>query len=306
MNIRQLQAFCAVMEKGSISEAARALHISQPAVTKSIRFLEGVFQIELFKRTGGRIYPSIEAQKLYPTVKRIFEDLKAVDRLAEELRRGQAGRLRIAASFTLAAAFVPETIRAFHESRALVDIRFMALPPRQVIELVAAHEIDLGILYEPIQSAKLHRVPLCSAEIVCALPVGHHFEERATVRATDLVGHTVISFSESSYAGGLLKKTCEAAGVPWSVAIEVNQTAAALSMVEAGTAIAVVDPFALAGSRSDRLSIKSFRPRTTLHSHAIYATDRPVSPLYEEFIETLAQVVRRHADRTPQFLRPSA
>ena len=216
------------MEKGSISEAARALHISQPAVTKSIRFLESVFQIELFKRSGGRIYPSIEAQKLYPTVKRVFEDLKAVDRLAEELRMGEAGRLRIAASFTLAAAFIPETIRAFHESRALVDIRFMAMPPRQVIELVAAHEIDLGVLYEPIESAKLHRVPLCTAEIVCAFPVGHHFEDRATVRATDLVGHTVISFSESSYAGGLLKKTCEASGVPWSVAIEVNQTVAAL------------------------------------------------------------------------------
>src|SRR5690606_2595742 len=167
MNIRQLQAFCAVMEKGSISEAARALNISQPAVTKSIHFLESAFQIELFKRTGGRIYPSIEAQKLYPAVKRVFEDLRAVDRLADELRRGEAGQLRIAASFTLAAAFVPEAIRAFHESRALVDIRFMALPPRQVIELVAAHEIDLGVLYEPIASAKLHRVPLCTAEIVC-------------------------------------------------------------------------------------------------------------------------------------------
>ena len=121
LNIRQLSAFCAVMEHGSISEAARILCISQPAVTKSIRLFEEELRIELFKRAGGRLYPSFEAQRLYPTAKKVFEIIAETAAVAQRLRNGQAGRLVIAAGFTLAAKFIPEAIREFHQRRPLVD-----------------------------------------------------------------------------------------------------------------------------------------------------------------------------------------
>jgi len=302
MNVRQLQAFCAVMEKGGVSEAARALHISQPAVTKSIRLLEQLLQIELFKRAGGKIHPTIEAQKLYPTAKRVFEDLMGVKQLVSELRSGHTGQLRIASSYALTSAFIPEAIQAFHKKRAVTDIRFMALPPRQVAELVATHAVDLGVLYEPPEASNLQQVPLCDAEIVCVLPKGHHFEDRNEIHASDLIEHTLISFSPQSYAGGLLEKNCVADSVPWVVAIEVNQATAALSMVEAGIAIAVVDPFAVINSRAQNIIVKPFRPRTVLHSRAIYATHQN-SELCNEFITALNEVVAKHSGHMPNFLR---
>lgn len=305
MNVRQLQAFCAVMEKGGISEAARALCISQPAVTKSIRLLEQLLQIELFKRTAGKIYPSIEAQKLYPTAKRVFEDLMAVDRLVNELRTGHAGQLRIASSFALTAAFIPEAIQLFHKKRALIDIRFMALPPRQVAELVATRAVDLGVLYEPPELPNLRQIPLCDAEVVCVLPKGHYFEDRDEIHAGDLIEHTLISFSPQSYAGGLLQKHCAADGIPWVVAIEVNQATAALSMVEAGIAIAVVDPFAVINSRAQNIVVKPFRPQTILHSLAIFTDDDRNSALRSEFVTALSEVATRYAGRIPAALATS-
>jgi len=302
MNVRQLQAFCAVMEKGGVSEAARTLHISQPAVTKSIRLLEQLLQIELFKRAGGKIYPTVEAQKLYPVAKRVFEDLVDVDQLVGELRAGHAGQLHIASSFALTSAFMPDAIQLFHRKRTLTDIRFMALPPRQVAELVAKRAVDLGVLYEPPELPNLQQTPLCDAEIVCVLPKGHYFEDREEIHASDLIEHTLISFSPQSYAGNLLQKNCASNGIPWTVAIEVNQATAALSMVEAGIAIAVVDPFAVINSRTQNIVIKPFRPRTVLHSRAIYAAHQN-SKLCSEFVAALHEVVAKHSGRMPNFLR---
>ncbi len=300
MNVRQLEAFCKVMETGSMSEAGRLLGVSQPAISKSIRLLEQSLQLRLFKRLGDKIYPSAEAQRLYPNARRIFEELQRTIELSLRLRATQTGRLSIAATYAVTAAYISEAFSVFHRARPLIELQFMALPPRQIIDMVAAAEADLGILYEPIITPTVSQIPLCEIELVCLLPKHHYLSQKAELSASDLAGETVISFSDTAHAGSLLKSQLASAGCDWKPAIVVNQAAVAKSLVAAGIGIAVIDPLTLDAQSAKVVDIRPFRPRTAMLVSAIVPVTRPHSPLCSEFVEVLRGVVRRHAGLVPK------
>jgi DNA-binding transcriptional LysR family regulator len=295
MNVKQLEAFCKVMETGSMSEAGRLLGVSQPAISKSIRILEQSLQLRLFKRLGDKIYPSAEAQRLYPNARRIFDELQSTVELSLKLRAAETGKLRIAATYAVTAAYISEAFGLFHRARPLIKLQFMALPPRQIIEIVADVEADLGILYEPITTPRVSQIPLCEIDLVCLLPKHHYLSQKTELSANDLAGETIISFSDAAYAGSRLKSQVTLAGCEWKPAIIVNQAAVAKSMVTAGIGIAVIDPLTLDAHSAETIDIRPFRPRTTLLVSAIIPMTRPFSPLCREFVDILRGVARQHA-----------
>jgi len=301
-NVRQLEAFKEVMEKGSLSAAARSLHVSQPAITKSIRLLEQQLKLQLFVRAGGRLVPSLEAKCLLPSVAKIFDNIVIVDELAKQLAFGDAGTFRIAATFGHSQAFLPEAVKNFSENRPLVDFRFLTLRPDQIIEMVADHDIDLGIIYQP-SDERFREIVLCETDVVCLVPKRHFLASAEVITAEQLRDQKLISYVEQSHTGSLLKQLCDQAGMPWSVSITVNQTSTAISMVEAGLGIAVVDSLWVTKENYTDFAIKPFIPRATLRSRAIYAVDRPFSKLYKEFVRSLSAIVRDRTKTMPSFFR---
>lgn len=298
MNIRQLEAFCKVMETGSMSEAGRLLGVTQPAISKSIRTLEKGLKMTLFKRSGDKLYPSLEAQRLYPNARRIFEELQSTIELSRKLRATEAGTLRIAATYAVTTAYISDAFAAFHKARPLIDLQFIAMPPRQIIDMVASMEADIGLLYEPITTPTVSQVPLCEVEMICLLPKQHYLCQKKEITPADLVGESVISFPESSYSGELLKSQSALVGSPWKPGIVVNQAQVAKSLAGAGIGIAVIDSLTLDGRSKENFTVRSFRPRTVLLVSAIITAGRPYSLLCKEFIDIMHEVVRLHARRS--------
>ncbi|TAM85621.1 MAG: LysR family transcriptional regulator [Candidimonas sp.] len=296
MNVKQLEAFCKVIETGSMSDAGRVLGVSQPAISKSVRLLEKALKLTLFKRVGDHLHPTMEAQSLYPSARRIFDELKSTEELSRKLRMAEAGTLKLAATYAVTAAYMTEAISIFHRLRPLVEIRFMTLPPRPIIELAQAHEVEAGFLYEPITGSALTCAPVCETQMVCVLPLHHRLAGNAVIDLSDLRTDTIISFSENSYGGGLIKRKCEERGIRWRADIEVNQSEVAMKMVEAGIGTAVVDSLAIAKAMAGNIIVKPFRPSATLTVSVIGARDARNSRLCDEFtkcfMDVVTQVVR--------------
>jgi DNA-binding transcriptional LysR family regulator len=82
MNARQLEVFRAVMRNRSLTAAAEALHVSQPAVSKLLRHFETQIGYKLFERLGGRLVPTAEAQLLYRDADRIFREIEVLKGLS--------------------------------------------------------------------------------------------------------------------------------------------------------------------------------------------------------------------------------
>ena len=109
MNLRQIEIFHAIMEAGTITGAAKAFNISQPAVTTILRHTEDQLKFKLFNRVLGRLEPTPEARILFAETSRVFDHVRTVRQTVEDLRQARLGTLSIATPPTCAIASMIST-----------------------------------------------------------------------------------------------------------------------------------------------------------------------------------------------------
>lgn len=303
LNFRQLQIFHAVMRTGSVTGAARLLRISQPAVSKALRLMQGETGLPLLVRDGARLRPSAEAEQIYGRAREIFLGIEDLDHFVAELRDLRAGRLRIAALSTLAAAFVPEAVARLHRERPQVQVEVTALPSAQVLDLVVRNEVDLGFFHAPAKDPKVRSEEICETEIVCILPKGHPAARKRQVRPHDLSGETIITFQGDTSVGWMLKEAFRREGSRVEAPVLVNQTFVAFSLVAEGVGVALVDPFPAFGKAFADLVVRPFRPAMRLRPRLAFPVNRPESRLARAFADQLKQVCREREGETPFRLR---
>ena len=122
MNLRQIEAFKAVIESGTVTQAAERLAISQPAVSKLLQSFERGSGLTLFTREKGRLSPTTEARLLYEEVERIFQGAGRVRQAADEIRSLKRGLLSIGVMPALSVGFAQEILARLHVSQPGVSV----------------------------------------------------------------------------------------------------------------------------------------------------------------------------------------
>jgi DNA-binding transcriptional LysR family regulator len=144
VTMRQLEAFCAVIDHQTVTEAARAMRLSQPAVSKLVATLEQDTRLALFRRDRRRLVPTEEGLILHRQAQAIFARLHDIERLSEELRNLAGGRLNIVTMMALGRTFLPDAMSAFLRERPAVVASLHVRSSRTVVDQIAAHQADLG------------------------------------------------------------------------------------------------------------------------------------------------------------------
>jgi len=170
MRLRQIEVFRAVMIAGSVSEAARLLHVSQPVVSRVLQHTETSIGLKLFERVRGRLAPTPEARALFVQVQRAWGEVERIDALAANLRRGTSGLLRVAATPSLASSLLPDALAAMRASHPDVECDLWASHTRQIEDHLLAFEIDAGFAIDPPAHVALAVVALARGEMVLAAP----------------------------------------------------------------------------------------------------------------------------------------
>jgi DNA-binding transcriptional LysR family regulator len=295
INLRQLEVFHAVIETGSVTGAAAALNVTQPAVSAVLKHFEQRLQFKLFERVGGRLRPTPQARALLPEVAEIFGRVRALGRAAEGLRDGLAGHLVIGSAPTLADSLLPKAVARFRERNPGVTLRLRSLPTPLVVERVARREVDIGIVYGPVDDPGVEVEDLLRSEIACALLPSHPLARKRTVSASDLIGQPVITLERASKLGRVGREIalqCESAGVPApQPIIEPSSSLTACLLVREGAGIGLVDRTAvLSGAFSD-LAFRDFQPKIGLQVQLVYARPRPQSGAATMLAAALRDVV---------------
>lgn len=128
MELRQLEAFAAVMSTGSVTAAGRLLGRSQPAISRLLQELEAEIGYALFARSGPRVTPTEQGFLLYDDVERALSSLRQIRDRAEEIARGQAQPLLLAATSALAAGLVPDALKRIEPHANLAPASNCAAP----------------------------------------------------------------------------------------------------------------------------------------------------------------------------------
>lgn len=302
LNLRELDVFRRVMELGTVTAAAEALHISQPAVSRMLQQAEERLGFALFLRRRKRLIATAEARALFPETTSAFAALDVVQRRAVELRTGRAGVLRIAAISAFANALLPAAIARFRAPRPEVVITLQATSALQVATLVANHQADLGFIIDSMSVPGVSVGDLCATAFGCVMPRAHPLASKSRLTPADLETETLIGLSRQLPLGLLAMRAFADADVPLSIAIEVTQSTVACALVRAGAGVALLDGLGLMGAPGDDLVMRPFHPAIAVVGRLVQPRHHPQSRLAQDFIAIVREVI---ADNEPTPARVS-
>ena len=237
MKPRQIEAFRAVIEAGSVTAAADRLRISQPAVSKLIMELEHSTKLTLFAREKRRVVPTPEARLLFEEIDRLFHSMDRIERFAEDLREKRAGRVRLGCLPSLGLRVVPDLVARFALDRPDVYLTVHVRTSAKIADWVLGQQIDLGISLLRMEHPSVTAEPLTRANGVCILPPGHPLTAKTTITPEDLNGVPFIGLGREDRAEQIISRVFDQGGVPRQVQLETNLSAVACRLVTAGAGV---------------------------------------------------------------------
>lgn len=295
MNMRQMEAFRAVMLAGSVSEAAARLFRTQPAVSMMIAALEAEIGFQLFERRKKRLYPTSEARYLYSEVEGIFARISDVSQTIKDIQNKQFGFLRIGSMPGPSYAFMPDHIADFLDDHPKVQVSMQTRTSEGIREWTASAQYDLA-LAEISTSVPSLDVELFDLECVCALPAGHRLANEPFLTPKLLDGEPMITLYADHVSTHTLSRAFELAGCRLNVRLRTRFFIPALRFVERGLGISVMDPISVASfpvySQSEKIVFKLFRPIQPFRVGILYPAHLPKSLLTASFADQLRKSLR--------------
>jgi DNA-binding transcriptional LysR family regulator len=290
LTLRQLQIIRAVNRWGSMTQAAEALGISQPAVSMMLRESTDIAGFPLFLRKQGRLQPSGETRELIADLERIFEGVDRVNRLVEDMRDMKVGSVHIAATPTLADNLVPAAVALFRKSHPHVRITIHTMDNLSVAEHVAEEHVDFGLALSPAASDGDLKIDLVTADLICLVHRDNPLAMRESVTPGDLAGMPLISFSRSLPLGQLVERAFQRAKVPQKITLEVNQSSLAYALVRVDAGVAIVDPFWMFDASDDRVVRLKLLPQIRVSAQALLPTRGTLPRSARRFLASLRAV----------------
>jgi DNA-binding transcriptional LysR family regulator len=212
MDTRQLQAFCAVVEKKSFSQAADKLGVTQPAVSLQVRALEDRLGQTLLDRSGRRVEPTEAGRRLYRSAQRM---LALEEQLYDEIAADSGtltGTLAIGASTGPGAHLVPLLLCEFQRRHDGIHVALSISDTQTVIDRVAERELELGVVGAIRRNRALEFDPLVRDEIVLAVPPDHPAAGGA-IGFDDLAHETLIVMQEGAGVRQVVEEELGRAGL---------------------------------------------------------------------------------------------
>lgn len=281
---RKLQAFHMLMKTGSVTQAAEALSISQPAASKLLQALEAETRLVLFDRTRRNLLPTPDAVRLHVEVERLFRTASGIDDLANDIRSAGVGELRVAALPVFGLGPLPGWIAAFARLHPGIKVSFTVVPSPQVLRNVIAGEVDVGFARTSLREPTVTRQPLVELPGIIVMPQRHRLAARKSLVPKDLEGEAFISLSRQDEARETVDSLFESHGVSRQIGFETNLTAAACALAAEGAGVAMV--FVFSPRLIQRgLVLRPIHPTVRFKMDTLTAVGRPTSEMTRQFLQ---------------------
>jgi len=289
--LRQLEAFHAVVVSGNMTNAAKYLNISQPAVSRLVASLEETLGFALFQRLSGQLRATPEARVLFGEVERALNNLNHISRLTEDIQERKAGHLRIACLPGFATTLLPRVLATFLAERPGLKLTLEPRTPERILEWIASQQFDLGLSESFEKNPAIEFEPI-RIRTVCVAPRGHPIEARRTVSAKDLDGLPLIHTNRNHPIYRSLQQAFDEAGAVLNGVVETRQFAPACIMVAEGFGVSVVSELDARVYESEGLVIRRFEPEIPFPINILYPAYMPRSIATLEFIEVFREELK--------------
>lgn len=286
MRLRHIEIFQAVMLHGSISAAAQAMFISQPAATKLLQSAERSLGIALFERSARKMVPTPEALRLFAETEKLTQGLNHIVRVADSLRAQVPDTLAVIATATLALNFAPILFSLLRKQFPALRLHLASNQSGGIVDSLLLKTFQVGLtLNNPGHPSILARV-IASGPLSVIAPAGTWTDEEcAQPLAVHALPANLIGLDEHAPIGARIASVLALYGVEPSYLTMVHSTHMARALVEAGGGVAIVDPFTAATTHA-AIQRRVLAPLIPIELFLLTASDSP-SPFGTEALFNL-------------------
>lgn len=262
MELRTLRYFVAVADSGSVSAAAQAVHVTQPALSRQVRALERELRVALFARRGGRLELTAAGRQFVPVARDLVHRAEAARAAAEAFAAGRLVHLTIAATTTTLTDVIAPFLATFGPDDPLPTVREVS-GPDAALELLH-RGADLAVITQAPP-------PVWSARALAVLPLfayvraDHPWAEHTAVDLHELATQTLVVLDPSFRPRQLLREALAGEGIAPPGYVECGNPQVAQALAAAGRGIAVVSDDPRFGLRGLRITTAGGGPRIHLH-----------------------------------------
>jgi LysR family cys regulon transcriptional activator len=252
MKLQQLRCLTEVARRGlNVSEAAEALHTSQPGVSKQIRALEDELGVQVFVRHGKRLIAITEPGKAVVAIaERMLAEAQNLKRAGEEYANDQLGTLTIAATHTQARYALPKAVAAFKRRYPKVELVIHQGNPTQICDQVAAGDADLCVATEMIsQYPELVSLPVYQWNRCVVVPPKHPLLKETPLSLEKLAEHPIVTYDFAFANRSLVQKAFEARGLTPHVVLSAQDSDVIKTYVELGLGVGILAKMAFDAKR---------------------------------------------------------
>ena len=284
LELRHLEALCAVATAGTFGRAAAQLGYTQSAVSQQIAALERIVGERVFDRPGGPkpVQLTAAGKMLLSDAEQVLDRVSRLTRDVEGFKAGTSGRIELGVFQSVAVKVVPRVVGRLREVSPGVDVRLCeARDDSEFVTMVASHELDLAFLVGAPAEAGLEIRDLVSDPFVLIVPRAHPLGD--TVTTLDLRGRPLIGQPGEDSCQRKIDAGLTAAGVRPEYFFRTTDNAAMQSMVRAGMGVAIV-PYLAVDTNDPDIRICTLDPPIPARELKLVIGSDP-SPVTRQFVE---------------------
>ena len=259
MNLHQFRFVQeAVRRNLNLTEAAKALHTSQPGVSKAIIELEGELGIEIFARHGKRLKRVTEpGQHVLQSIELIMREVTNLKRIGEQYSAQDSGTLSIATTHTQARYVLPPSVAKLREAYPKVNVSLHQTTPDQVARMVIDEVADIGMATESLADyPELVTLPCYEWQHVLVLPPGHPLAQNERIDLDDIAHEPLITYHPSFTGRAKIDAAFAARRLQPRIALEAIDSDVIKTYVRLGLGVGIVAEMAVKGELAGDLLVR--------------------------------------------------
>ncbi|MEW6031729.1 MAG: LysR family transcriptional regulator [Bacillota bacterium] len=249
MNLQHLRTFTQAVRSGNLSEAARVLHVTQPAVTQQIKALESHFNAQLLERTNRGVEPTQTGQVVFAYANRMMDLVEALEQEVMALRASTGGELVVGASSTVGGYAVPCSICIFKERFPEAKFRLRVGNRQNVLGWLRQGQVQVALIEGESFRGPFVRRTIASDELALIAPASNGpWSERPVITTEELVKAPFIMREAGSGTREVIERALAPAGISvndLNVILELDHVDSIKAAVETGRGVSVVSTMAI-------------------------------------------------------------
>lgn len=288
MDLRQLEAFAAVMSAGSVTAAGKMLGRSQPSVTRVIQELEQELGFALFERSGPKVTPTHKAFMMYAEVESALLGIRNIRQRAQHIAQEENLQIKLVAISALALGLLPAALARLPDSLRPQQIQLQSMSPENVVQAVLSKTMDLGAVSLPLEHRGLDIHWIGEAPCVAVLPASSELAAHEVLSMELLAQQTLITMANPyRFRRRVDKAFHDAGGSPMRM-LDTNTSLVAMQMARVGLGVALVDPFTAMGVPLEGVVIRPIACNIPFFFGLISAFASPLSDVTRALIDEIA------------------